>query len=102
MEAKARGLTVIAVQSTRYASVTSTGVVGHKLAEYADIVIDNHLPQGDTLVRLGETAMKTGPGSTVVGAFILNGLLTEVIDMLVAEDGSAPIYISANLPGAVA
>ncbi len=98
--ARERGLTVIAVQSTRYASATPPGAAGHKLAEYADLVIDNHLPKGDTLVRLGDTELKTGPGSTVVGAFILNAVLTEVIDTLVAQDGSAPIYISANLPGA--
>ena len=100
MTAKERGLTVIAVQSTRYAQAAATGAIGHKLAEFADIVIDNHLPKGDTLVRLGETELRTGPGSTVVGAFILNALLAEVADTLVREDGSAPVYISSNLPGA--
>lgn len=102
MAAQERGLTVIAVQSSRYAQAAATGVIGHKLAEFAEFVIDNHLPRGDALVRLGESELRAGPGSTVAGAFILNALLAEVSDRLVREDGSAPVYISSNLPGAAA
>lgn len=100
--AKGRGLSVIAVQSNAYAGQTKAGALGAKLADYADVVIDNHLPPGDTLVSLGETGLKTGAGSTVVGAYILNALLTEVIERLSRMGETPPIFISANLPGAEA
>lgn len=101
MLAKERGLTVIAVQSKDYAVQLTPRVHGKKLGDLADIVIDNHLPPGDTLVSLTGTPLTTGAGSTVVGAFILNTILAEVIDRLVRSAGTAPIYISANLPGAM-
>jgi uncharacterized phosphosugar-binding protein/putative N-acetylmannosamine-6-phosphate epimerase len=99
--AKARGLKVIAVLSQAYNGQTPPGPFG-KLGDYADIVIDNHLPAGDSLVRLEGSALKTGAGSTVVGAFILNALLTEVVERLNADGETPPIYISANIPGAQA
>ena len=100
--AKARGLAVIAVQSNSYSAQTAAGAGGKKLADYADIVIDNHLPPGDTLVGLDQAGLKTGAGSTVVGAMILNALLTDVIERIVQSGAEAPIFISANLPGAQA
>lgn|GEM_PF-104687 len=99
--AKERGLSVIVVQSKAYTSQTPPGPFG-KLGDYADIVIDNHLPPGDALVRLDSLALSTGAGSTVVGAFILNALLTEVVERLNARGETPPIYISANIPGAQA
>lgn len=97
---KARGLSVIAVQSNAYAMQTKPGALGAKLGDYADVIIDNHLPPGDTLVAVGKTGLKTGAGSTVVGAFILNALLTEVIERLSSTGDTPPIFISANLPEA--
>lgn len=100
--AKERGLTLIAVQSNAYSSQTEAGALGKKLEDYADIVINNHLPPGDSLVALNADGLKTGAGSTVVVAFILNALLTEVIERLKANGEAPPIFISANLPGAQA
>jgi uncharacterized phosphosugar-binding protein len=98
--AKQKGLTLIVVQSSDYAARTQAGALGRKLQDYADIIIDNHLPAGDSLVSIGSTGLKTGAGSTVVGAFILNALLTEVVERLAANGDTPPIFISANMPGA--
>jgi uncharacterized phosphosugar-binding protein/putative N-acetylmannosamine-6-phosphate epimerase len=100
--AKERGLSLIAVQSNSYSAQTEAGALGKKLEDYADLVINNHLPPGDSLVPLNNAGLKTGAGSTVVGAFILNALLTEVIERLNQMGEAPPIYISANLPGAQA
>ena len=100
--AKERGLSLIAVQSNAYSAQTEAGVLGKKLEDYADIVINNHLPPGDSLVALNTAGLKTGAGSTVVGAFILNALLTEVIERLSQTGEEPPIFISANIPGAQA
>ena len=43
--------------------------------------------------------LKVGPVSTAVGVTILNAIFAEVAARLAAE-GDAPIYLSANMPGA--
>lgn len=101
MTAKERGMTVVAVVALDYAASVKAGPAGRKLAEVADIVIDNHGVPGDALVDVGG-GLRTGPGSTVAGAFILNAVLTEVATQLTEAEGAAPIYISANMPGAEA
>jgi uncharacterized phosphosugar-binding protein len=72
-------------------------------------VIDNHGVPGDALVAVQETGLRTGPASTISGAFILNAILTEVAWRLASTAANAgreavaavPIYISANMPGAL-
>ncbi|MFO1037572.1 MAG: SIS domain-containing protein [Geminicoccaceae bacterium] len=93
--AKARGLTVVAVQAAAYAATAKVGPTGRKLADVADLVIDNQGPPGDALVQAG--VVRTGPASTVTGAFILNAILCEVVELLGAD---APVWISSNMPGA--
>jgi uncharacterized phosphosugar-binding protein len=131
LAAKEAGATVIAVVALDYAATVPAGPSGRKLADIADIVIDNHGVPGDALVAIPNTGQKssqmpsqtpslrTGPASTVSGAFILNAILTEVAWRLAAaaetgggatgaetdpEAGAVglPIYISANMPGALA
>lgn len=102
LAAKQKGMTVIAVVALQYASTVASGPSGKRLADVADIVIDNQGVPGDALVEVGNSGLRTGPGSTVAGAFILNAILTEVAWRLVEMDGEAPIYISANMPNAAA
>jgi uncharacterized phosphosugar-binding protein len=103
LAAKESGATVIAVVALDYAATVSPGPSGRKLADIADIVIDNHGVPGDALVAVGEGGLRTGPGSTITGAFILNAILTEVAWRLAgASPDDLPIYISANMPGASA
>lgn len=100
--AKASGAAVIAVVALDYAASATAGPGGRKLADIADIVIDNYGVPGDALVEVGETGLRTGPASTVSGAFILNAILTEVAWRLAEQGRQPPIYISANMPGAAA
>jgi uncharacterized phosphosugar-binding protein len=62
-------------------------------------VIDNQGPPGDALVRV-QGELRTGPGSTVTGAFILGAILSETVLGLAAEGIDPPVYISSNMPGA--
>lgn len=98
--AKESGTTVIAIVALEYAAGVPAGPGGRKLADIADIVIDNHGVPGDALVEVGNTGLRTGPASTITGAFILNAILTEVAWRLSAQGSVPPIYISANMPGA--
>ena len=102
LAAKAKGLTVIAITSVAYSASAKLGPVGKRLYEVADIVIDNQGPPGDALVEVGTSGLRTGPMSTVIGALILDAILTEVLFRLQAEGAELPVYISSNMPGAQA
>lgn len=102
MVAKARGLTVIGVVALEYAAATLAGASGKKLADIADIVIDNQGIPGDALVPVREGGAAMGPLSTIAGAFVLNAILMEACIKLEAQGKRAPIYISANMPNAAA
>ena len=99
-EAKRIGMTVIAVISKDYAAQIQPGPPGVKLADIADVVLDNHGVPGDALVALDEEGLRVGPLSTIAGAFLLNAVLAEAACRLQARGIKPPIFISANMPGA--
>lgn len=99
MEARKKGLKVIVVASSAYFQEPSRHPSGKKLCELADIVIDNTLPHGDALVEVPNTKLNMAPGSTVIGAFILNILMTEVVEELMRFNMEPPIFVSSNVEG---
>jgi uncharacterized phosphosugar-binding protein len=100
LAAKEIGMKVIAVIAGEYAAQVPVGPMGKKLAEVADIVLDNHGIPGDALVTLENSELRVGPLSTIAGAYILNAVLTEAVWRINAKGIVPPIYISANMPGA--
>lgn len=96
--AKDRSLPVIAITSLNYA--TAIDRPGARLHEIADIVVDNHCPQGDALVELGPSLPATGPGSSVVGLALLNAMIVGALERQVRSGRSPDVFISANMPGA--
>jgi uncharacterized phosphosugar-binding protein len=95
----AAGAKVVALTSLGYSTAAARGRT--RLADVADVVIDNGLPPGDAMAALPGTELRAGPGSTVVGGALLQALFAEVAARLSA-DGPPPIYLSANMPGAEA
>lgn len=91
------GCTVIAITSLAYSTASAGG--GEKLADSADIIIDNGTPPGDGIVDLPGTELKSGPASTVIGVAIMNAIFSDVASRL-ARESEPPIYLSANMPGA--
>ncbi len=92
-----RGAAVVALTSLAYSAQAADGRT--RLADLADVVIDNGIPAGDAVAKLPGTELRAGPASTVVGAAILNAIMVDVAARLAAE-GDAPVYLSANMPGA--
>ena len=43
--------------------------------------------------------MKTTPLSTITGAYILNSILAEGVQLALAQGVDVPIYLSGNIPG---
>ena len=100
LEAKRRGLTVVALTSVDYArSVSSRHSSGKRLHEVADHVLDNCGEPGDAAVDIPGMEQKTGPTSDVVGAAILHSVVAQVIENLLSRGIVPPVFVSANLDG---
>lgn len=98
--ARARGVFIIAVTSLEYSRQVAPRTASlPRLFEVADLVLDNHAPVGDALIPLPGLPQRVGPASTVVGAAMLNAVVTRVAELLLERTGDAPVFFSANLDG---
>ena len=100
MEAKKRGLTVIAITALEYSrSLTSRHSSGKKVYELADLVLDNYSPRGDAVLELEGLPQKTGSTSGVVASVMMHAIISQVVENLMAKGFAPPIYMSGNLDG---
>lgn len=97
---RARGAKVIAITSLAYSQAAAAG--RKTIADLADIVLDNGAPPGDAAHPVGADGATIGPVSTVIGVALMNAALAEAARRLEASGERAPIYVSANMPGAAA
>ncbi|MGF1626179.1 MAG: SIS domain-containing protein [Alphaproteobacteria bacterium] len=93
-----RGATVIAITSETYSRAAAAG--RPRLADLAHIVLDNGAPAGDAATPVPASTLKVGPVSTAIGVALINAVFAEVAARLQASGEGAPIYLSANMPGA--
>jgi len=99
IEAKKRGLTVVALTSlTHSKAVESRHPSGKKLYEVADIVIDNCSVFGDCSLEVGKN-IKTAPTSHMIGGTIIHAIISQVAQNLLKKGVIPPIMMSANIPG---
>ncbi len=99
LEGKARGATIIALTSLPHSrSVTPGNPADKRLFEIADLVLDNGCPPGDALVRLEGLAAPVGPGSTVLGAVIMQALVTQTARNILERGAMPAVAMSGNLP----
>lgn len=97
--ARERGCTVIAVTSMANHEISeATHSTGRKLADVADIVIDNCVPPRDALVDLSET-QKVAAGSTLSVITISMALVAETAAQLQARGVDLDTFVSPNVPG---
>jgi uncharacterized phosphosugar-binding protein len=97
--AKERGLTVIAVCSlANAAAAEATHSSGKKLADVADIAIDNCVPPEDAVVDIGRPE-KVGAASTMAAVFIAMALVAETGARLAAKGFLPDTFVSPNVSG---
>lgn len=98
MIAKENGHLVIAITSKKASLASVPRTISEKrLCEVADIVIDNHVPLGDGVMDYNGT--KIGAVSSIIGSFIAQSIVLEIIDLYEKKGITPPIYQSANTPG---
>jgi uncharacterized phosphosugar-binding protein len=99
--ARARGATVVAITSLAHsATQESRAPSGHRLSDEADIVIDNCGVPGDAIVEIPGTPASVGSTSTVIGALIVEAVVSEAADVFTRAGLEPPILRSNNIKGA--
>ena len=101
LEAKKKGGVIIALTNVSYSkTVSSRHPSGKRLFEIADLVLDNHGELGDACVEIQGYDQKVAPTSTVIGATIMNSILSEAVkDVMNKGLEVPPIFYSANMDG---
>ena len=98
--AREKGIKTIAITSFAYGDgVSSRHPSGKKLAELANIVLDNGAPYGDATVEVPGFPQKVGPLSSVTGCALADALVVETVELLVQRGMTPPVFMSANLDG---
>jgi len=90
---------VIAIVSRQHsAQVESRHPSGRKLADLADVVLDNGGPFGDAVLPLpgGGAACAV---SSITAALLAQMITAEVLNRIIASGQKPPVYLSANVPG---
>ncbi|SKC35748.1 sugar isomerase domain-containing protein [Maledivibacter halophilus] len=96
--AKERGIYLIAITSLNHSKTCeSRHSSGRRLFEIADLVIDNCVPKGDSLIDFN--GITSGPASTISGSLIVNSIVAETLRILSKEGYKLPVYTSQNVDG---
>jgi len=100
VEAKKMGVNTVCITNLDYSSqVTSRHPSGMRLFEVCDYVLDNCGEKGDAAITLDGLAEKIGPTSTAVGTALLNTVVIEAVEKMIADGIVPPVFMSANLDG---
>lgn len=104
LEAKKRGVKIIAMTSADHARKTPRDFVarhpsGQNLFELADVVIDNHVPHGDTIVQIPGLAQSVGAVSTILVSACVQWLVMETARLGTEAGIEVPVWQSANTVG---
>jgi len=100
IEAHAMGVHTICITNLEYSNaVTSRHPSGKRLFEVCDIVIDNCGDIGDAAVSLEGLPEKIGPTSTAVGTALINAIVIDAVEIMIADGIVPPVFMSANIDG---
>ncbi len=99
--ARRRGLRVIAVTSVVQSNSSDIDpVVGSRLLDEADLVIDLCTPHADALITIDGLDTPVGPGSTVTAIAIVNSIKVRTAQLLVERGAMPPVITRASVVGA--
>jgi uncharacterized phosphosugar-binding protein len=96
--ARARGISTIGVTSVRHATAPGARQrSGPRLHDVVDVVLDNHGAPGDACLALEGLDQRVGPTSTVVGSAMLNAVVAESVELLIARGHPPDVFASSNM-----
>src|SRR5262249_43493297 len=99
-EAKKRGAKTIAITSAdNYASAKSRHSSGKKLADVADLTVDSCVPVCDAMLEFEGLDARVAAASTALGAALMNAIVAQTTEELLATGHKPPVIVSMNVPG---
>ena len=104
MEAKKRGVKIIAVSSSYWQKeMPENHFIRHpnktNLFDYAEVCIDDFNPVGDAVVNVPGLDTPIAPVSNIVDFYIAHLLEIETVRLCVERGITPPVWSSANTPG---
>jgi uncharacterized phosphosugar-binding protein len=97
---KEKGHPLIAITSLQHTGgMDSRHPSGKKLIDFADVVLDNQAPYGDSVLDLPDGGGKVCAVSSITAALIAQLLVAEVLRRMTDAGETPPVYLSANIPG---
>lgn len=99
--ARQRGLRVIAVTSIEQSMTADLDpVVGNRLLDEADLVLDLCTPHADAMVQIPGLDTPVGPGSTLAAIAIVNSIKVRTAQLLTERGAMTPVLTRASVVGA--
>lgn len=99
LQARAHGLTVIALTSLAYSSaLASEHPGGRRLFEVCDLVLDNHAPYGDAMLSVDGLDTAICPASGIGAACVLWAVTAGIAEEMLGRGLVPTAYPSVNLP----
>jgi uncharacterized phosphosugar-binding protein len=100
IDAKKRGAKTIAITSaSHYASAASRHSSGKKLAAVVDLTVDSRVPVGDAVLTFDGLDAPVAAASTALGAALMNAIVAQTTEALLAAGHQPPVIVSMNIPG---
>ncbi len=97
---KKHGNKIIAVTSLEASkNLKSRHSSGKNLYEFADVILDNRVMEGDSSVEIEGMPAKIGPTSSIAAALLLNSTIIEAVEIMISRGYTPPVYLSANIDG---
>jgi uncharacterized phosphosugar-binding protein len=98
--ARLRGLRVIAVTSVQQSLSTEIDpLVGSRLLDEADLVIDLCTPHADAMVEVAGLDTPVGPGSTISAVAIVNSIKVRTAQLLIERGAMPPVLTRSSVVG---
>lgn len=99
LQARAHGLTVIALTALSYSSkLVSEHPSGKRLFEVADLVLDNHAPYGDAMLEVDGLDYPICPASGIGAATVLWAVVAGIVEEMLARGLKPTVFPSVNRP----
>ena len=99
-QARDRGVSVVAVTGVSYSrELVSNHTSGKRLFEFADVVLDNRVPYGDSALEIQGLDTPVAAWSGLAGAALMWAVTAGIIEKCLAAGTVPTIYTSVNLPG---
>jgi uncharacterized phosphosugar-binding protein len=100
IDAKKRGAKTIGITSAgHYATAKSRHSSSKKLTDVVDLTVDSRVPVGDAVLTFDGLESPVAAASTALGAALMNAIVAQTTEALLAVGYQPPVIVSMNVPG---